>query len=155
MNKEDIVNKTKNIAEGYFDRGELFCSEAVVQTINELLGCPYPKEVTKLASAFPVGMGMSGCICGAVSGGQIALGMVYGREHGETMSDEMFPVAAELHDYIKDLYKSTCCRVLVKDHEFDSPQRHEHCVEITGKVTEWVAKRLLDQEKLTLLDAKI
>ena len=112
---QQVVENVREMAEGYFDRGEFFCSEAVLHTINQLLGSPMPAEVTRLASGFPIGLGKSGCLCGAVSGGEMALGLVYGRSHGEPMSEDMFPVAAELHDHIKTMYGSTCCRVLVKD----------------------------------------
>lgn len=143
MNK-DRINEIRKQAEGYFDRGEFFCSEAVVHTINELLDWPFPEEITKLASAFPIGLGKSGCLCGAVSGGAIALGMVYGRKHGEKMDDNMFPISADLHNYIKDEYGSTCCRVLVKGYVFQSPERKAHCVKITGDVAAWVAERLIE-----------
>jgi C_GCAxxG_C_C family probable redox protein len=134
-------------AEGYFQRGEFFCSEAVIHTINEMMGWPFPKEITKLASSFPIGIGKSGCLCGAVSGGAMALGMVYGRNHGEPMNDKMFPVAAGLHDHIKSVYHSTCCRVLVKGYDFGSPERKAHCVGITGEVAAWVAEQLIrDQD---------
>ena len=144
MNKQEVVAKAKSIAEGYFERGEFFCSEAVIHTINELLGWPFPKEITKLASGFPIGMGKSGCVCGAISGGQMALGMVHGRNHGDPMAEEMFPAAAQLHDFIKDTYKSTCCRVLVKGYDFTSPERKKHCIEITGLVAEWIANKLVE-----------
>lgn len=144
MQKEIIVDKVRSKAEGYFDRGEFFCSEAVVHTINEFLGWPFPESVTKMASGFPIGMGKSGCLCGAVSGGQMALGMAWGRNHGEAMQEDMFPVSARLHDYIKEQYKSTCCRVIVKDYEFTSPERKKHCVKITGQVAAWVAEQLID-----------
>lgn len=151
MTREELVEKTKEEAEGYFARGEFFCSEAVAYTINHLLGNPYPEEVVKLASAFPIGMGKSGCLCGAVSGGQMALGMVYGRNHGEKMDEEMFPLAAELHDYIKEAYGSTCCRVITRQwagDNFQSPERREHCIEITGRVAEWVADKLIEDGKV-------
>ncbi len=138
-----LVEKVRQVAEGYFERGEFFCSEAVVHTVNELLGFPFPEEVTKLASAFPVGLGASGCLCGAVSGGSISLGMTYGRKHGESMNEKMFPVSAKLHDHIKERYGSTCCRVLVKGYEFKSPERKKHCVQITGEVAAWIANELL------------
>jgi len=141
MKKLDIKD-VREKAEGYFDRGEFFCSEAVVHTINEYLDWPFPEEITKLASAFPIGLGKSGCLCGAVSGGAVALGMKYGRNHGEPMKDEMFPVAAELHDHIRNKYGSTCCRVLVKDFEFKTPERKAHCVAITGEVAAWVAEKI-------------
>ncbi|ABR49840.1 C_GCAxxG_C_C family protein [Alkaliphilus metalliredigens QYMF] len=144
MEKNEIIESVRKEAEGYFDRGEFFCSEAVVHTVNALLGSPFSEDVAKLASAFPIGLGKSGCLCGAVSGGSMALGMAYGRKHGEPMNEKMFPTSAALHDHIKDLYKSTCCRVLVKDYEFTSPERKAHCVQITGEVAAWIAEKLLE-----------
>lgn len=146
MNKKETIQAVRDQAEGYFARGEFFCSEAVVHTINEFLGWPFPAAITKLASGFPIGLGKSGCLCGAVSGGEMALGMVYGRNHGEKMNDKMFPLAAGLHDHVKGLYKSTCCRVMIKDFEFTSPERKAHCVKITGEVAAWVAEQLLSDE---------
>ncbi len=74
----------------------------------------------------------------------MALGMAWGRNHGEAMDDGMFPVAADLHDYIKAEYKSTCCRVIVRNFEFASPERKKHCVTITGRVARWVADQLIE-----------
>lgn len=143
MDKTCVIAMVREKAEGYFRRGEFFCSEAVVHAINELLGWPMPKEVTKLASAFPIGIGKSKCLCGAISGGAMALGMAYGRNHGEPMQERMFPVAAALHDHVKATYGNTCCRVIIKDFDFASPERKAHCVKITGEVTAWVAEQLL------------
>lgn len=148
MSDADTLQAIRVQAEGYFQRGEFFCSEAVVHTLNEFLNWPFPEEITKLASAFPIGIGKSGCVCGAVSGGVMALGMVYGRSHGEAMNEKMFPVAAALHDHVKKMYKSTCCRVLVKEYDFSSPERKAHCVRITGEVAAWVAKQLLDDPEI-------
>ncbi|MBT9136665.1 MAG: hypothetical protein DDT34_01747 [Firmicutes bacterium] len=148
MEKQAIVHDIRDKAEGYFKRGEFFCSEAVVHALNEALGWPFPKEITKLAGAFPIGIGKSGCLCGAVSGGAMALGMVYGRNHGEAMPEKMFPVAAELHDHVKSVYGSNCCRVLVKDYVFTSPERKAHCVGITGEVAAFVAEQLLKDESV-------
>ena len=144
MNKSTIIESVRKETEGYFGRGEFFCSEAVVHTFNQLLGKPFPEEVTKLASAFPVGLGKAGCLCGAVSGGAVVLGMAYGRKHGEPMNEKMFPISAGLHNHIKDVYKSTCCRVLVEGYEFASPERKAHCVQITGEVAAWIAEKLLE-----------
>jgi C_GCAxxG_C_C family probable redox protein len=136
------LDHVRERAEGYFDRGEFFCSEAVVHTINEYLDWKFPEEVTKLASGFPIGIGKSGCLCGAVSGGVMALGMSLGRNHGEGMHEDMFPVASDLHDHVKKLYGSTCCRVMIKDYIFQSPERKAHCVKITGEVAHWVAQKI-------------
>ena len=147
MTKEELISKYKKEAEQYFENGELFCSEAVVQTINNLLGKPYDENIIKMASGFPVGMGKAGCLCGAVSGGQMGLGIAYGRVHGEPMNEKMFPLASELHDFIKEEYGSTCCRIITKEwagDNFQSAGRKKHCIEITGKVAQWVATKLVE-----------
>ncbi len=113
-----------------------------------MLDKPYDENVTKLASGFPVGIGKSGCVCGAVSGGVMALGMVYGREHGEAMQEKMFPMSADLHDHIKGIYKSTCCRVMTRNFEFASPERKAHCIKITGEVAAYIAEKLYDENEL-------
>jgi len=149
--KEEVLDKVQTDAENLFKSGTYFCSEAVLQTINELLGMPYGADVVKLASGFPIGMGKSGCLCGAVSGGQMALGIVYGRVEGDPMQDKMFDISKNLHDYIKDEYNSTCCRVITKQWQgdnFKSPERKQHCFKITGKVARWVANELIEDGKI-------
>lgn len=149
--KEELIAKVQANAEELFRSGTFFCSEAVVQVINEFLGKPYEENVVKLASGFPIGMGKSGCLCGAVSGGQMALGMVYGRVEGEPMQDKMFEVSKELHDYIKDEYNSTCCRVITREwtgDNFKSPERKNHCIKITGEVARWVANQIIEDGKI-------
>ncbi|MCG0275447.1 MAG: C-GCAxxG-C-C family protein [Thermosediminibacteraceae bacterium] len=148
MEKSALIESIRKKAEGYFERGEFFCSEAVVHTINELLGWPFPEEVVKMASGFPIGLGRSGCLCGAVSGGTMALGMAYGRKHGEPVNEKMLKMSAALHDHIKEIYKSTCCRVLIRNYEFTSPERKAHCVKITGEVAAWVAEKLLEDPEI-------
>lgn len=143
--KAALVAQAKATAETYFRKGQYFCSEAVVQTINDLLGKPLPQEVVRCASGFPIGIGKSGCVCGAISGGVMALGLKYGRTTpGQAMPDQMLAKAAALHDYIKGTYGSTCCRVLTHGMEFTSEERKNHCIKITGLVAEWVANELLD-----------
>ncbi len=148
---KEYLDEIQEVAEGYFRRGEFFCSEAVVQTINDALGKPMPEEIVKLASAFPIGLGKAQCLCGAISGGEIALGIVYGRVHGEPMHPKMFELAKDLHDWTIDNYKSTCCRSITrkwKGDNFASPERKEHCIRITGEVARWIAEKLIEDEKL-------
>lgn len=148
LTKEDVLNHVRETAEEYFRRGDYFCSEAVVQTINDLLGKPYADDIVKMASGFPIGQGKSGCLCGAISGGQMALGMVLGRVHGEAMPDKMFPASADLHDWCRETYGATCCRVITRQwagDNFMSPERKAHCIQITGATAEWVADRLIEE----------
>ncbi|MBU3188139.1 C-GCAxxG-C-C family protein [Clostridium bowmanii] len=149
--KEELLDRVQSNAEELFRSGTFFCTEAVVQTLNELLGKPYDENIVKLASGFPIGMGKAGCLCGAVSGGQMALGMVYGRVSGEDMNEKMFEKAKSLHDYIKNEYKSTCCRIITKEwvgDDFKSAGRKNHCITITGKVARWIANEFIEDGQI-------
>lgn len=143
--KDNLIAETKAAAEDYFRRGDFFCSEAVLTTINNALDQPFDSSIVKLASGFPVGIGKSKCLCGAVSGGVMALGLAYGREEAGGEMPDSFPNNAALHDYIKEEYGSTCCRVLTREfEEFDCPERAEHCIQITGEVAGWVMENFID-----------
>lgn len=152
MTKEQYLTQIRETAEEYFRSGTYFCSEAVVQTINDALGQPFDPSIVKMASSFPVGLGKAQCLCGAVSGGEMALGIVYGRVKGEAMNPKMFEHAKALHDWCKTEYKSTCCRVITRQwagDNFMSPERKQHCIKITGEVAEWVANVLIEDGKLS------
>ncbi|AZO94723.1 C-GCAxxG-C-C family protein [Halocella sp. SP3-1] len=150
LKQEKLIKEARKKAEDYFRKGNFFCSESVLTTVNELLGEEVSPEIVKLASGFPIGIGKSKCLCGAVSGGVMALGLKYGRtKPGAPMPENCFPASADLHGYIKEEYGSTCCRVLTKDFaDFSSPERASHCIEITGKVAAWVMKRFIDDGEI-------
>jgi C_GCAxxG_C_C family probable redox protein len=54
------------LAEEYYRSGDFYCSEAIVKTIKDEFQLPIPDAIIAAASGFPVGMGGSGCTCGAV-----------------------------------------------------------------------------------------
>lgn len=67
------------------------------------------------------------------------------------MQEKMFEASKGLHDFIKDEYKATCCRVITRQwagDNFMSPERKQHCIKITGEVAKWVAEKLIDDEQL-------
>lgn len=152
---EEIIKKIREESEQLYDNGTFFCSEAVVTVFNNYLGQPYHPDIVKMASGFPIGMGKAGCLCGSVSGGQMALGIVYGRTQGEAMKEQMFEEAKGLHDHIVKEYGSCCCRVMTrawKGDDFKSPERKRHCVKITGDVAEYIAKRLIENKEILTKD---
>ena len=131
----DISEQTRTKAESLYRRGKFYCSEAVFTTVNDYLGQPADSRMVKMASGFPVGIGMAGCLCGALSGGVMALGLKYGREKGgHFMPEEMFPLSAELHDRFQRRNCSACCRKLIKNMEFGSKEHQEQCIRFTGEV---------------------
>jgi C_GCAxxG_C_C family probable redox protein len=133
MDVED-TERLRRKAEEFYRSGQFLCSEAVFMVANEYLGRPVPDEMVRMASGFPVGMGMAGCVCGAVSGGVMALGLKYGRTTPGAATPGMFEAAKELHDRFQARRKSTCCRALIRRFEFGSPEHIEQCIAITGEV---------------------
>lgn len=153
--KNELLDQVQELAEKKFREGTFFCSESVLSVLNQYLDYPFSDEVVRLASSFPIGMGKAQCLCGAVSGGQMVLGMAYGRLEGESMNPKMFPVSKALHDHVVLDYGATCCRVITKQwngDNFSSPERKEHCIHITGDVARWVAERLIDDGKIKVKD---
>jgi len=135
-------------SEDLYRSGQFLCSEAIVYAFNEALGRPYPPEVVKLASGFPVGMGIlgtGGCTCGALAGGVMVLGMVYGRSEPGSEAPLVLGKARELHDWFAEQKGSTCCRALIRGLDFGSPEHIDQCVAFTGDVAERVAI-MLDEE---------
>ena len=75
MTKEDVEKK----AFDYFASG-YNCAESVFKTIIEVLSDDSDREIIKIASGF--GGGIGGCqeeLCGALAGGVMAIGYLYGR----------------------------------------------------------------------------
>lgn len=142
-NKQMIQEASRRAAEKY-EKREFLCSEAVILTINELLENPLPGEIVKLASGFPVGMGQAGCVCGAISGGVMALGLAFGRTQPGAQCPKVLPATKELHDWFKKTQRSTCCRVLIKDVKFGGKEHIQQCINITsdvaGKTMELILK---------------
>ena len=119
---EDTKQELKERAEELYRNGDYLCSEAVFTVINDYLGQPLPPEAVRITSGFPVGIGGSGCTCGALNGAIIALGLKYGRTAAKQNNEEIMALSKELHDEFKKQFGSTCCRVLIKDFTFGSQE---------------------------------
>ncbi|MDD4052009.1 MAG: C-GCAxxG-C-C family protein [candidate division Zixibacteria bacterium] len=147
MSDSIAVTNARMRAEEMYRSGEFLCSEAVFIVANEFLGQPVPKEMVKLASGFPVGMGCAGCVCGALAGGVMALGLKFGRTTPGAETPGMFEASKELHERFKQRRKSVCCRVLIKKFEFGSPEHIDQCITITGEVAADVIRILEDDSR--------
>lgn len=141
MNKIIDLHKVKTTAENYYRNGDFYCSEAIIKTIKDEFDLPVSDDIIKMASGFPVGMGNSGCTCGAVVGGIMAIGLFFGRcEPKDAKVNKTMALSKELHDIFKERHKCLCCRVLTKDMTLGSPKHMEQCIYFTGEVAEECAK---------------
>ena len=154
IKNEVSVQKIKKDAEELF-RGGFFCSEAVISSIRSNFALDVPEEVVAMASGFPVGIGRSKCLCGAVSGGVMALGLFFGRtKQGDPKVEKNLAVAKELHDYFKEANgkNALCCRILTKEFDMSKGEHKEQCIHFTGLVAEKVAQIVVREFNLVNTD---
>lgn len=147
------INRIKKIAEDYYRNGDFFCSEAVLKTIIDEFNVEITDDVIKLASGFPVGIGHSGCTCGAISGGVMAIGLFFGRKTPKDPSvNETMTLSAELYNIFKVQHKSTCCKVLTKNMELGSSEHMEQCISFTGEIAVETAKLIAHKLNIGIID---
>ena len=105
------LNSIKMDAENLYRNGDYYCSEAIISTIRKHFDPNMPEQAIAMGSGFPVGIGGSMCVCGAVSGGVVALGYFFGRV---TPKDDKvakaMKLSKELHDSFQTNRKALCCR---------------------------------------------
>lgn len=141
------VDAVRQNAERIYRDGDFYCSEAVVKAIRDQYLPEFPDEVIAAASGFPVGMGGAGCTCGAVSGGVMALGLVFGRSTAKDKRvKKCMQLAKELHETFRKQNASLCCRVLTKKVRHGSAEHIDQCVRLTGEVAAEVA-RIIEREQ--------
>ncbi len=145
---ETLINKIRQRTANLFITGQLMCSEAVLTVLNQgLKGGLAPEIAVRITSGLPEGFGRSGCTCGALSAGVIALGLFLGRNGPGILNNRAVYVASrELHERFKTCFGSTCCRVLTKDIELGTKHHFKFCARHTEEVSDQTARIILDHE---------
>jgi C_GCAxxG_C_C family probable redox protein len=113
-------------AAALFDGG-YNCAQAVLQATT---GRSDP-ELLAMAAAFGGGIGASGCLCGAVTGGVMALSLSGQAERG-----------GQLVATFREEFRTTCCRGLSKDYRWLSSEHKANCRRITVAAAGMVEKLL-------------
>ena len=135
------LERIRKIAEDYYRNGDFYCSEAVVKTIIDEFQIDVSEDVIKMASGFPVGMGGMGRTCGALTGGVMAIGLVYGRSQGKDPKvNKAMELSAKLYQIFCERHKVSCCKVLTRGLEKGSPEHMEQCIAFTGEMAYEAAK---------------
>jgi C_GCAxxG_C_C family probable redox protein len=144
---EQLARMIGERAENLYLTKQLLCSEAVLVVMNRALDGGLSDEVAiRLTSALPIGMGDSGCTCGALSGAVVALGLFLGRDRpGFPDKKQAMPAAKLLHDRFKEAFGSTCCRVLSHKVKHKPRQHFKQCAEITARTAEFAAAIVLEK----------
>ena len=127
---EGVVGKVAAEAEGLFRSGKMHCAEAVLAAVKNNFAPDVNDEVMRLAAGFGGGSG-SGCLCGAVAGGTMAVGLVLHDDKRQAAD-----LTRDLHRWFKEQYGVTCCKVITR-------KGKNGCAVLTGNVAGKVAELLL------------
>jgi C_GCAxxG_C_C family probable redox protein len=143
MKREALEKK----AFDYFNSG-YNCAEAVFLAIVEQFGSEAEPVSAKMASAFCGGIGKSHKeACGALTGGVLALGYLFGRSEPYANFDKAWQLAAEYRTrFIEENHASDCESILKHLGEQENLMM---CKQLTGKaagmladlVTTWEEER--------------
>ena len=124
----ELAEQCRVEAEGLYRSGKYHCAEAVVESVRRHFSPETPEAVLAAVSGFGGGSG-SGCLCGAVSGGTVALGLVL--KDKKAVSH----LTRELHAWFKEKYGVTCCTTIRQTHK-------GACPVLTGEVAGKLAEML-------------
>ena len=109
------------------------CSESIVKEAIDLGLCD--ESLLPVATSFSGGIG-SGCLCGAISGSEMVIGLIFGKNNkfgNEPIAREK---AKEFIAKFKEKYPENCCRVLSRVFEFQSQERKQNCMQIVSFCSE-------------------
>lgn len=136
----DIQKRSRNL----FETRQLLCTEAVLTALNQgLKGGLTDEQTIAMAAPFAIGMGKSGCLCGALSGAVMATGLFLGRGQPYRHRREMREAANRLHSEFKTSNGSTCCRILSKNVRHDKKVHFRQCAGLTEEATGLAARFIL------------
>lgn len=126
----ELAEKCRVEAEGLYRSGSHHCAEAVMEVVRRHFSPETPEAVVATVSGFGGGSG-AGCICGAVSGGTVALGLV--------LNDKKLTshLTRELHGWFKEKYGVTCCKTIRQTHKGACPLLTG---EVAGKIAEMLGR---------------
>lgn len=160
IKQEVSVKKIAEDARQNF-RGGYFCCEALIASIRDNFELDIPQEVIALSSGMAVGVGKSGCLCGALNGGVMALGLFFGRTQPNGPQDpkvqKCMQLTNELHQYFKNENgkNSVCCRVLTKEFDMGKGEHKEQCIHFTGLCAKKTAEIIIRELDLINLDEQV
>lgn len=113
------------------------CAEAVLSAFNNTLKLNLD---VKVATAMGGGIGGAKSLCGALNGGVIVIGAIFGRNTPNEKIDKIYPIAKAFHDKFRETFATTLCFEITKDIEWKSAAHKEHCSKVAAKTAETLAE---------------
>ncbi len=113
------------------------CAESVLSAFNSTLKLNLD---VKVATAMGGGIGAAKNLCGALNGGVIVLGAIFGRNTPNEKVDKIYPLAKGFHDKFMEIFTTTSCSEITKGIEWKSAAHKEHCSKVAAKTAAILAE---------------
>ncbi|MDH7508137.1 MAG: C-GCAxxG-C-C family protein [Methanomassiliicoccales archaeon] len=110
------------------------CAESVLRGVCFGFGIDLPPIAKMMATPLGGGMGRAENVCGALSGGVIAIGAILGRTEHFDDKFRSYMAARELHDEFSKRFGGTQCREL-NFSDFITSQHKRRCTEFVREAT--------------------
>ncbi|MEI6127396.1 MAG: C-GCAxxG-C-C family protein [Pseudomonadota bacterium] len=127
---DELTQEARDRAGNYFRQG-YNCAETLFLTFRQYLAPDVEESLVRMATPFGGGLGHAGCICGALSGAIMMLGLKKGRISPQATRDEAYGLSREFQKRFMDEFGATCCRALNKN-PFGTPEQGKNCLKIIG-----------------------
>lgn len=107
------------------------CTEAIIQSITESFSNQPSQAIPRIGTGFCKGIGMTGeDVCGAVVGGVIAIGYLYGRNNGDEDKTRVSQCAAKFRErFFAENGTTNCWKLLEK---FGEQENMQQCKQMTA-----------------------
>jgi C_GCAxxG_C_C family probable redox protein len=117
-------NRFAEKAETYFEQ-DYNCAQSVLLTMQEYYGIRRNSLIPKIAIAFGGGIGRRGSLCGALTGGVMAIGLKHGTDKTVLMEKEKaYKLAQEFYEQFVKECGSPFCKELI-GYDLTNPEELE------------------------------
>ena len=139
--EQEIVNQGKD----HFKKNGWYCAESVLLALSDAAGIK-SEFIPKIATGFCAGIARNNGICGAVTGGILAISLLTGRNSPEDSVDDNYKMVIKLQKVFEDKYYSTNCFKLTNcdfnkpegKARFEAENLKESCTEMVGEAIQIV-----------------
>jgi C_GCAxxG_C_C family probable redox protein len=130
-----------------FDSG-YNCAESVLLAINKDLNISEGRSLPRIATGFGGGIARNGSLCGALTGGIMAIGLTLGRDDNQGSRDPCYPAVDRLFNGFLEKFGSTQCRDLIgvdlKTSEGQKAHANRDLKDTCRSCVKWSARISLD-----------
>ena len=155
LSKEVVMDKklVEEKAKKMFGPDGLFCAESVLTSVSDEAGVVSPL-IPRIATGFCGGIARTRGMCGAVTGGIMALGILYGRDNAEHSNEKVYEKVQQFLQTFEEEYGSINCFELTgydlgREEErqaFFEKGMMEKCRQFTGRAASLVAEIIIGEE---------